>query len=51
MNYLTIYLNQIKIIDNFIKTIPNKQIELISTKLPFNTIGPLLDFLSMTFQN
>ena len=55
-NYLkgiifSIYLNQIKIIDNFIKTIPMKQIELISTKLPFNVVGPLLDFLSNKLEN
>ncbi len=56
VNYLkgiifSIYLNQIKIIDNFIKTIPMKQIELISTKLPFNVVGPLLDFLSNKLEN
>ena len=55
-NYLkgiifSIYLNQIKIIDNFIKTIPIKQIELISSKLPFNIVGPLLDFLSNKLEN
>ena len=55
-NYLkgiifSIYLNQIKIIDNFIKTIPIKQIELISSKIPFNIVGPLLDFLSNKLEN
>ena len=55
-NYLkgiifSIYLNQIKIIDNYLKTIPMKYIELISLKLPFNVIGPLLDFLANKLEN
>jgi len=41
-----IYLNKAELINLFINTIPLENVQIISNKLPFNIVGPLLDFLS-----
>jgi periodic tryptophan protein 2 len=40
------YLNKNDLMSKFLNSIPNNQISIISTKLPFNVVGPLLDFLA-----
>jgi periodic tryptophan protein 2 len=40
------YLNKNELMSKFINSIPNTQIMIIVNKLPFNVVGPLLDFLA-----
>jgi periodic tryptophan protein 2 len=40
------YLNKNDLMSKFLNSIPNNQILTIANKLPFNVVGPLLDFLA-----
>jgi periodic tryptophan protein 2 len=42
----SIYLNKADLINKYIDYIPHNQISLLATKLPFNVVGPLLDYLA-----
>jgi periodic tryptophan protein 2 len=45
------YLNKNDLMNKFINSIPNSQITIIVNKLPFNIVGPLLDFLAKKIEN
>ena len=45
------YLNKTDILDKYYKTIPLSHISLVANKLPFNVVGPFLDFLCVKLEN
>ena len=45
------YLNDFDLISKYINTISNNQIILIANKLPFNLVGPILDFLAKKIES
>lgn len=45
------YLNKIDILDKYYKTIPLSHIGLVANKIPFNVVGPFLDFLCVKLEN
>lgn len=45
------YLNKTDILDKYYKTIPISHISLVANKIPFNVVGPFLDFLCVKLEN
>ena len=45
------YLNKTDILDKYYKTIPISHITLVANKIPFNVVGPFLDFLCVKLEN